>query len=164
MDREIGGDPLVFRFDAVDPTGDEATRAMQSYFAELDLRFPTGFDSSGALGPGAAPMGPPDGVFLVARSHDGTVAACGGLQRHDADTGEIKRMWVDPSSRGYGLGRRLLAELERRALDLGYTRIVLDTNSTLTTAIAMYESAGYSAIERYNDNPYAQRWFERYLS
>ncbi len=37
----------------------------------------------------------------------------------------------------------------------------LDTNATLGTAIAMYESAGYRAIERYNDNPFAQCWFEK---
>ena len=39
----------------------------------------------------------------------------------------------------------------------------LDTNSVLTEAIAMYERAGYRAIERYNDNPYARAWFEKGL-
>ena len=40
----------------------------------------------------------------------------------------------------------------------------LDTNGTLVEAIAMYERAGYHHIERYNDNPYAQAWFEKSLT
>jgi len=39
----------------------------------------------------------------------------------------------------------------------------LDTNATLDEAIAMYLAAGYLPIERYNDNPFAQRWFEKRL-
>jgi hypothetical protein len=41
--------------------------------------------------------------------------------------------------------------------------VVLDTNASLTEATAMYESAGYLPTERYNDNPYAQRWFRKTL-
>ena len=41
--------------------------------------------------------------------------------------------------------------------------MVLDTNGTLTEAIAMYERSGYSRIERYNDNPYAELFFEKHL-
>lgn len=150
-------------FDRVDPTGPVATEAMGAYFAELDVRFPTGFDATGALGPGAAPMAPPSGVFLIARDGDGTTAACGGVQRHDDTTGEIKRMWVDPQWRGAGLGRRMLAELERCAAELGYARVVLDTNSALTEAVAMYSAAGYRPTGRYNDNPYAHHWFTKDL-
>lgn len=154
-----------FEFTVADPTGPEATAAMAAYFAELDTRFPTGFDAGGALGEGAAPMSPPSGVFLLARpvGEPTAVAGCGGVQRHDAATGEIKRMWVAPAYRGAGLGRALLAELERRAGALGYARVVLDTNATLTEAIAMYTRAGYAATERYNDNPYAERWFTKAL-
>ena len=39
----------------------------------------------------------------------------------------------------------------------------LDTHSSLAEAIAMYERAGYHAIERYNDNPWARRWFAKDL-
>ena len=55
----------------------------------------------------------------------------------------------------------LLVALEQHAAALGYTRVVLDTNAELIEAIAMYESAGYSPTEQYNDNPYAQRWFTK---
>jgi ribosomal protein S18 acetylase RimI-like enzyme len=54
--------------------------------------------------------------------------------------------------------------LEDRAAELGYREVYLDTNGSLTEAIAMYERAGYRSIERYNDNPYAQRWFAKRLS
>jgi GNAT superfamily N-acetyltransferase len=147
-------------FETVDPTGSEATAAMQAYFAELDERFPGGFDPAGA---DAAAMAPPGGAFVVARADDGSVAACGGVQRIDADTAEIKRMWVAPAERGRGLGRQTLAELEQHVAALGYRRVVLDTNGTLTEAIAMYTKAGYRPIDRYNDNPYAEHWFVKHL-
>jgi DNA-binding MarR family transcriptional regulator/GNAT superfamily N-acetyltransferase len=151
-------------FDVVDPTSEPANAAMRAYFAELDERFAGGFDPGDALGEGARPMSPPSGAFLVAvvDGFDGA-AACGGLQRHDHRTAEIKRMWVAAAWRGTGLGRRMLAELEAHAASLGYRRVVLDTNGTLDEAIALYASSGYEPVERYNDNPYAQRWFAKRL-
>ena len=78
--------------------------------------------------------------------------------------GEIKRMWVDPAWRGAGLGSRLLRHLETEAIHLGYHTVRLDTNASLTDAIALYERAGYRHIARYNDNPYAQVWLEKGLT
>src|SRR5690606_15441550 len=92
-------------FVEVDPAGPEATEAMAAYFAELDSRFPTGFVPGDALGPGATAMAPPGGTFLLARTDDGATLACGGVQRIDAATAEIKRMWVHPDWRGTGMGR-----------------------------------------------------------
>ncbi len=89
---------------------------------------------------------------------------CGGVQRLDPDTAEIKRMWIHPDWRGAGLGSRLLRHLEERAAGLGHRRVRLDTNGTLTEAIGMYGRAGYRPTERYNDNPYAQAWFEKELA
>lgn len=96
------------------------------------------------------------------RSDDATLG-CGGLQRLDDRTAEIKRMWIHPDWRGLGLGGRLLARLEAAARGLGRSRVVLDTNETLTEAITMYERAGYHPIDRYNDNPYAHHWFAKDL-
>lgn len=147
----------------VDPRTDPARRALAAYFDELDERFSTGFDAGEALEADLGEFIAPRGSFLLARS-DGTVAACGAVQRIDADTGEIKRMWVDPAWRGLGLGWRMLAALERRSGDLGYRTVVLDTNASLAEAIALYESAGYEPTDRYNDNPYAQLWFAKSLA
>lgn len=147
-------------FDVVDPRSEHAMWAMTQYFTELDRRFPTGFDPGDTLVADAASMRAPQGTFVVVHS-DGTPVACGGVKGVDATTGEIKRMWVRADMRGSGVGKRLLADLERHSHSLGHRRVVLDTNSTLLEAISMYERAGYSAIERYNDNPYAGRWFAK---
>ncbi|MEA3184842.1 MAG: hypothetical protein QOJ74_1319, partial [Ilumatobacteraceae bacterium] len=149
-------------FEAVDPTSDDARWALTRYFAELDDRFPTGFDPGDALTADAPSMRAPSGVFVLARS-DGEPVACGGVRTIDEQSAEIKRMWVHHDMRGAGLGQRMLAFLEGCARQLGCRRVILDTNATLLEAIAMYERAGYTSIERYNDNPYAARWFARQL-
>ena len=72
-------------------------------------------------------------------------------------------MWVAPTARGLGVGRRLLRELESRAAEHGSKIIRLETNKTLTEAIAMYRSAGYEEVAAFNDEPYGDHWFEKRL-
>lgn len=151
------------RFEEIEVTRDAARRAIDSYFAELDARFPTGFDGDVYHDEDAANMTPPNGCFVVIRSATQTLG-CGGVQNLQPGVGEIKRMWIDPSMRGLGLGRRLLQHLEERVRELGNRTVRLDTNSTLTEALALYHSAGYREIEPYNDNPYARHWFEKKLA
>jgi DNA-binding MarR family transcriptional regulator/GNAT superfamily N-acetyltransferase len=146
--------------DAVDPIDPRARLAMGRYFDELDRRFPDGFDRGTAAD--LTPMTPPSGGFVVAVS-DGAPVACGGVQRLTDGVGEIKRMWVDDAWRGAGLGSRMLRRLEAEARALGYTVVRLDTNRALQEALALYERAGYDEIERYNDNPYAEAFFEKEL-
>lgn len=150
------------RFDVVDPRSLAAVDAMSTYFLELDRRFAAGFNAGDTLVADAPAMTPPIGSFVIATIHD-QVVACGGVQQHDDSTGEIKRMWVHRAWRGVGLGRRTLERLEVEAASLGYTTVVLDTNDTLTEAIAMYERSGFHPIERYNDNPDAMCWFAKRL-
>jgi DNA-binding MarR family transcriptional regulator len=150
------------RFDAVDARRPEARAAMDAYFAELDERFPTGFDPGDATTHDAETFDPPGGAFVLVRE-SGEPIGCGGLLTMEPGVGEIKRMWIAPEWRGLGLAGRLLADLEGRSRTIGHHTVRLDTNSTLTDAIAMYERAGYTAIGRYNDNPYAERWFEKSL-
>ena len=149
-------------FSVVDAGSPEARLALERYVGELEQRFPTGFDGGQALDEADAAFNEPSGRFVVALL-DGDVVGCGALLWLDQDTAEIKRMWVDPQRRGIGLGRRLLAHLEGEASRAGRSRVVLDTNAALTEAIAMYRAAGYVAIERYNDNPYAHHWFAKQL-
>jgi GNAT superfamily N-acetyltransferase len=152
------------RFDLTDPRSSDAQQTMTRYFDELNRRFRYGFDPGhGGAGGDAALLRAPGGAFVVVHD-DNAPIGCGGVQRVDDVTAEIKRMWIDPESRGLGLGPRLLARLEAVAEGLGYRRVVLDTNESLTEAIAMYERAGYTAIERYNDNRYAHHWFAKDLS
>ncbi|WP_370325768.1 GNAT family N-acetyltransferase [Euzebya sp.] len=147
-------------FDVVDPHDEDALAAMRAYVAELDDRFPGGFDPGGDWGLDG--LAPPHGVFVVVRL-DGRVVGCGGVQTIGAGVGEVKRMWVDPATRGMGLGPRLLAALEDHGRRLGHRVMRLDTNATLVEAIAMYRRAGYVEIERYNDNPYPDLFFEKSL-
>jgi GNAT superfamily N-acetyltransferase len=160
---ESAGRAALLRLEAVDARSPLAVNAVKKYFDELDSVFVNGFDPGDSISADAQHYDAPLGTFLVAR-HDSVVVACGGVMRHDDDTAEIKRMWVAVGWRGLGVGRRMLAELERCAVLAGYRRVVLDTNSQLSEAIAMYGSAGYQPIDRYNDNPYAQRWFGKDLA
>jgi GNAT superfamily N-acetyltransferase len=114
----------------------------------------------------AEDMAPPHGAFLVlyATGPEGERAiACGGLKRLDATTGEIKRMYVVPDARGRGVARRLLVALEDAARAAGYVRVKLDSGLKQPHAVALYTSAGYVAIDDYNDNRYASYWFEKAL-
>ena len=70
-------------------------------------------------------------------------------------------MWVAPEARGLGIARRLLAALEDHARQSGMTSVLLDTNRSLAEAQALYRKAGYRETERYNDNPYADFFFEK---
>ena len=152
---------------AEEPAGSaDALRCVEAYFRELAARFEQGFDP-GRGGYAAAPKsggkGGGKGCFLVAR-RGGEAVGCGELTALDTETGEIKRMWVAPQARGEGLARRLLEALEARALGFGMRRVRLDTNGALKEAQALYRKAGYRQIERYNDNLYADFFFEKVLS
>jgi ribosomal protein S18 acetylase RimI-like enzyme len=57
----------------------------------------------------------------------------------------------------------MLAVLERLSRDYGYARARLDTNENLTSAIRMYERAGYTRIDRFNDTPDATHFYEKRL-
>jgi GNAT superfamily N-acetyltransferase len=88
---------------------------------------------------------PPHGVFLVGFASAEPVAS-GGFRRHDDEAAEIKRMYVVEDRRGVGYARRLLAELERRAAEAGYVRVILETGLRQPEAVALYESSGYTPI------------------
>jgi GNAT superfamily N-acetyltransferase len=93
---------------------------------------------------------PPLGLFLVGRL-DGEPVAAGGWRRIDGvtSTGEIKRMYVVERSRGRGLSRLMLAELESTLAEAGCERVVLMTGQPQRAAIALYESSGYEPTEAY---------------
>ncbi len=167
LDEALGTAELLIRaamvqLEEVEPTSTPAVDAVRRYVAELDDRFPGGFDPGPALLADANALRRPTGTFTLAVS-DGQPVACGGVQGIEDGVGEIKRMWVDPDWRGAGLGHRLLRHLESETRRLGYGVVRLDTNATLVEAIAMYERAGYRRIPRYNDNPFASAWFQKPL-
>ena len=150
------------RFEPEAPDSADAMACQQAYFGELHARFENGFDPGRGTATAAAELQPPQGVLLLARL-DGRAVACGAVRVIGPHLAEIKRMWVAPAQRGFGIAPRLLAALETQALALGCPTVRLDTNGALTEAIALYRRSGYRAIPRYNDNPYAQHWFEKAL-
>src|SRR4051794_6219275 len=146
----------------VDPRHPDARRCVQAYFAELDRRSETGFDPDAGISAEPDELTPPAGAFLVAYLH-GEAVGCGAV-KHKPDTpAEIKRMWVADSARGRGIARRLLAELEDRARRAGASVAHLETNRHLVEAIAMYRKAGYVEVPAFNDEPFADHWFEKVL-
>jgi DNA-binding MarR family transcriptional regulator len=141
-----------------DPKSADARWCLAHYFAELAERFEERFDPVRTLPADAADMVPPAGAFLIAR-FNGQPAGCGAL-KHD----ELVRMWVDRPHRGLGIGARILDALEQQARALGRETVRLYTNRSLTEAKAMYRARGYVEIPRYNDDPYANHWFEKRLT
>ena len=153
----------MVEIDQVDPEHRDAQYCLRSYFAELDRRFDTGFDPTASLPSDPHEIRAPNGLFLVAVLR-GEPVGCGALKFHGDEPTEVKRMWVAPSARGLGLGRRLLFELEARAAAHGSHTVHLETNKTLTEAIAMYRSSGYVEVDAFNDEPYGDHWFAKTLT
>jgi DNA-binding MarR family transcriptional regulator/GNAT superfamily N-acetyltransferase len=150
------------RIERVQPTSAEARWCVAQYFAELNQRFEQGFDPERSIPAEDDEMVPPAGAFLVA-TVEGEPVACGAAKRIAPGIGSLKRMWVAESARGLGLGRRLLAALEEEGRALGLGTLRLETNRTLTEAIALYRSAGYVEVPPFNADPYANHWFEKRL-
>ena len=147
----------------IDPAHPHAQHCLHAYFAELDRRFDTGFDPALSIPADEQELRPPAGLFLLASVREDPVG-CAALRYHDREPAEIKRMWVDESARGLGVGRRLLTELEGHAADHGARTIRLETNRTLVEAISLYRSAGFVEVAPFDDEPYAHYWFEKPLA
>ena len=144
----------------IDPAAEDAQWCLRSYFADLDSRFETGFEIARSSQVPVAELRPPAGVFVVAHLGAEPVG-CGGLRLMDGGACDVKRMWVAPSARGMGLGRRLLTDLEARAVALGARRLRLETNGALVEAISLYRSAGFTEVAPFNDEAYAHHWFAK---
>lgn len=80
---------------------------------------------------------------------DGRPIACGAFRLVDADIVEIKRMFVSPEWRGRGISKRVLAELETWAKEIGRQTAILETSKRLEAANQLYRKAGYNIIPNY---------------
>ena len=90
------------------------------------------------------------GAFLVVYLQE-TPVGCGALRLLDAETAELKRMYVSPTVRGRGLGRRLVAALEAEAQALGVRRLVLETGVRQVAALALYRATGFHPIPLFGE-------------
>lgn len=144
----------------------ESVRLLAAYEAELvSLGVTLNHGWAGGVTP--EQLAAPQGAWLVGwRGGPGTQESvcCGGVRLLSPEVAEIKRMYVDPSARGAGLARQLLADLESAAVDLGARVARLDTGRDMAPAVALYRRTGYVEIDDYNGNPDAGWWFEKVLA
>jgi putative acetyltransferase len=95
---------------------------------------------------------PPDGCLFLALD-DTNAIGCVALRKLDEGICEMKRLYVKPSGRGKGLGKKLVDAVIKEALKIGYTKMRLDTIPKMKEAITLYRSIGFYEIETYRENP-----------
>jgi putative acetyltransferase len=98
------------------------------------------------------PYGPPRGEIILAFARN-AVVACGALRELEPKVGEIKRIYVRADHRGPGFGPRLTRALLRRARQLGYETVRVDTLPTMFAAIQFYQALGFAPIPAYWPHP-----------
>lgn len=143
----------------VDPLGMAAGQLVQEMVAEIPPRYGEVLDAAAAaeragavLAANAAFLGERS-VFLLAVAGDQAIG-CGGIQPIGVEeddeagplTGEVKRMYVVKEWRRRGVGAAILGELEERAHQLGYCRLVLETGNRQPEAVALYTSSGWLRV------------------
>ena len=138
----------------VDAASAEAMDLMSELDEELQRRYP------GAVIHGLRQEDEGDRrlTFFVARAGD-RPAGCAALRELDADTGEVKRMFVREPFRGRGVARLLVAALESRGRELGYSALRIETGDRQPEAIGLYRSAGFAPIAPFG--PYAGNAYSR---
>ena len=145
-----------------DPEHADARFCLEHYTRELNQRSARSFDPTVGATVTPEQARPPVGRFFVAYLHNEPIG-CGAVKHPAGAPAQIKRMWIAPGARGLGLGRRLLTALENQARDAGADTALIETNSDLTEALALYASTGWELVEAFNDEPYADRWLQKAL-
>ncbi|QBY02554.1 GNAT family N-acetyltransferase [Rhodophyticola sp. CCM32] len=157
----LSRDDIVF--EEVDYASDIATICLNAFAAELSKRLNLEFDLKKSGDPELSQMKHPHGTFVVARLGDMPVG-CVGVKGRGSSSAEIKRMWIAPVARGLGLARRMMSAAEEAAYAMGIRKLRLDTNNTLFEAVGLYRNMGWVEIDRFNDDPYPDLFFEKHLS
>jgi len=80
---------------------------------------------------------------------DGKPAGCGAIKEFDENAMEIKRMYLRPEYRGKSIAEEMITELESWALELGFTRSVLETGERQVEAVRFYHKMGYELMPNY---------------
>ena len=115
----------------------------------VDLCF-QGFDEEMASLPGA--YSSPEGRLFFAE-RDGQPAGCVGIRAFSNGFCEMKRLYVDPSQRGFGIGRDLVLAAIRTAKEIGYHKLLLDTLPAMRFAVRLYREMGFKETPAYYQTP-----------
>lgn len=126
-----------------DAAYDDTTAA--ELIAEVQREYVTRYGGIDATPVAPGEFAAPGGAFLLACVGEEAIG-CVGLRRHDAETVELKRMYVRHRHRRRGHGRALLHAVEARARAMGYERIILETGTAQPEALALYADEGYHRI------------------
>lgn len=139
--------------DAAGPADIETVRTLFVEYGE-SLNFSLcfqGFDEELETLPGQ--YAPPGGRLLLAEVASKTAGVVGLRPRERDGLCEMKRLYLRPTFRGLGLGRRLAETVIAAAREAAYSRMVLDTVETMAEAGALYRDLGFVEIPPYYDNP-----------
>ena len=84
---------------------------------------------------------------------DGEAVGSVFIARASPEVAQLRLLYVDPSARGLGLGRRLVDECIRFSRAKGYKTLMLWTHDILVPAVRIYQAAGFKLIkeERHNE-------------
>jgi GNAT superfamily N-acetyltransferase len=106
------------------------------------------------------------GAFWLAEAGDEVVGCVAMRPLAGVEPGacEVKRLYVRPTHRGFGVAAALMDALETFAFHHGLRAVYLDTFDDLADAVRFYERRGYERIARYNDNPQATIFMRRALA
>lgn len=100
--------------------------------------------------------GTPNGTLMLAYWEEEPAGCIALTPVNQRGVCEMKRLYVRPAFRKYGIGRTLVTELLDVAPTLGYQVMRLDTFKKLKSAILLYESFGFHYIEAYYNNPFPE--------
>ncbi len=152
---------------AREPYGGDGPRWVVAH-AENEIVARYGWLDDGERGLTAAMFDPPGGAFVVARAGAARPPVGGvGVRALRPGVGQIRRMWVDPASRGRGIARALMDGVEDEASALGPTDLRLGTGDRQPEAVALYESSGWQRVLVGRDGrpvPAGHIWFTKLLT
>ena len=89
---------------------------------------------------------PPEGCLVIATDAAGQTVGCGMLKKLDAETGELKRVYVTEAARGTGTGRRIIELREAVARQMGLKRLVADTLTPNVEMRSLYPKLGFREV------------------
>ncbi len=157
------------RIELIQPTSPTELAIVAELFQEygdslgLDLSF-QGFEAELQSLPGL--YAPPRGALLLALA-DGQAAGCCALRPLDEvdepNASEMKRLYVRPAFRRFGLGRQLAEATLDAGRRMGYAAILLDTLDDMEAARTLYEDLGFEEVPPYYHNPIAWAHYGRVL-